>query len=594
MGSLGYKVTGSEYAHPLISERAIDEPRPLKVIYIGAGVSGICAAIQFPKAIPNLELAVYEKNADLSFESNLEWSKFYAGSPEILEYWRKVVEKYKIRKYMKFSHRCIEARWNEETSKWHVKFQKVGSNEIVEDISDVFMTGTGVLNEWKWPDIKGLQDFKGTLMHSADWDPSYDATDKNIAVIGAGSSGIQIVPTLQPKVKSMDCYIRGRTWIAATFGNELVRERNDGQDGNFDYTQEEIEAWKKDPASYIKYRKALEIGMQGNFAMTHRGTKEHEGATAQFKEDMGKRLAKKQEIADHLIPDFPPLCKRLTPGPGYLEALTADNVNVVYDKISHVDETGITTTDGKHRPVDTIVCATGFDTSFQGRFPIYGRGGINLQERYRVRPETYLTVSVDQFPNFFQSLGPNAGVGNGNLLIIAEAVALYVVQILQRLAQGNVKTIEPKKKQVENFTNYCDAYFKRTVFSAECGSWYKSAPPNATREERMKGRVTALWPGSSIHAVRALEHVRFDDFEMTTVDGNDFGWFGDGWAVAERSGDVEGLSWYLNGTRFVHEPLEKGEKLVVTEDKVVKHTDEGVEKGEIAKEFRIPDGVAAT
>lgn len=393
----------------------------------------------------------------------------------------------------------------------------------------------------------------------------------------------------------MDHYVRGRTWIAATFGSELVRERNSGQDGNFEYTQAEIEAWKKDPESYLKYRKALEVGMQGGYAMTHRGTKEHEGAWSAFNQDMRDRLAKKSEIAEHLIPDFPPLCKRLTPGPGYLEALVADNVNVIPEKISHVDETGITTADGKHRPVDVIVCATGFNTSFQGRFPVYGRGGANLQDRYKVRPETYLSVCTDQFPNFFQSLGPNSAVGNGNLLIIIEAISLYVGQILQRLAQGNIKTIEPKKKQVENFTNYCDAYFKRTVFSAECGSWYKSSPPNATPEERKRGRVTALWPGSSIHATKALETVRFDDFEMTTSDGNEFGWFGDGWATAERTGDVEGLTWYLNGTRFAHEPLDRGEKLVVGEDKVVTKADEeGVKKGEIVSDFRVPDGIATT
>ncbi len=393
----------------------------------------------------------------------------------------------------------------------------------------------------------------------------------------------------------MDHYVRGRTWIAATFGNELVRERNDGQDGNFSYTQDEIEAWKKDPQEYVKYRKALEIGMQGGFAMTHRGTKEHEGAWSAFNFEMRKRLEKKPEIVDHLIPDFPPLCKRLTPGPGYLEALVADNVSVIPDKIERIDESGILTTDGKHRPVAVIVCATGFDTSFQGRFPIYGRGGVNLQDRYKTRPETYLGVCTDQFPNFFQSLGPNQGLGNGNLIILIEALSLYFGQIIQRLGQGNVKTIEPKRKVVENFTDYCDAYFKRTVFSAECGSWYKSSPPNATAEERKNGRVTALWPGSSIHAVRALEKVRFDDFEMTTHDANDFGWFGDGWAAAERSGDMEGLTWYLTNTRFLHESLDKGEKLNVDEDKIV--TDEvrdGIRKGEIATELRVPDGVAAT
>lgn len=393
----------------------------------------------------------------------------------------------------------------------------------------------------------------------------------------------------------MDYYVRGRTWIASSFGSEFVLERNNGQDGNFEYTAEEIEAWKKDLESYIKYRKALEVGMQGSFAVTHRGSKEQEGAWKAFRENMQARLGKKKEIADRLIPDFPPLCKRLTPGPGYLEALVADNVEVIQTSIDHVDATGITTTDGNHRSVDAIVCATGFDTSFQGRFPIYGRGGVNLQDRYKVRPETYLSVATDQFPNFFQSLGPNAGVGNGNLLAVIEATALYVGQILQRLAQGNVRTIEPKRKQVENFTNYCDAFFKRTVFSAECGSWYKTAPPNASPEERKRGRVSALWPGSSIHAIRALEKVRFDDYDMTTLDGNEFGWFGDGWAVAERTGDVEGLTGYLNNTRFIHEPLDKGDKLVVDEQRVVKHDEEdGVHKGEIATEFRVPDGIVAT
>lgn len=75
---------------------------------------------------------------------------------------------------MKFNHKCVEARWNEETSKWHVKVQKLDSGEIVEDVGDVFMTGLGALNEWKWPDLKGLHDFKGKLLHSANWDSDYD------------------------------------------------------------------------------------------------------------------------------------------------------------------------------------------------------------------------------------------------------------------------------------------------------------------------------------------------------------------------------------------------------------------------------------
>ncbi|KAK0833502.1 hypothetical protein LTS02_018213, partial [Friedmanniomyces endolithicus] len=74
----------------------------------------------------------------------------------------------------------------------------------------------------------------------------------------------------------MDHYIKGRTWTAASFANELVRERNEGEDGNFDYDPKEIEAWKRDSRSYLAYRKALEVGVQGGFAITHRGSKEHE------------------------------------------------------------------------------------------------------------------------------------------------------------------------------------------------------------------------------------------------------------------------------------------------------------------------------
>ena len=429
-----------------------------------------------------------------------------------------------------------------------------------------------------------------------------------MAVIGAGSSGIQIVPQLQPVVKHMDHYIRGRTWIAASFGSELVKERNNGDDGNFAYTEEEIENWKRDPKSYLRYRKDLEFGFQGRFATTHRGTKEHELMWKVFRSEMQRRLAPKPEIGDHLIPEFPPLCKRLTPGPGYLEALVSRNVSVINQGIDRIDQTGIITGDGVHRLVDAIVCATGFDASFQGRFPIYGRGGISLRERYQNRVETYMSLCVDGFPNLFQSLGPNSATGNGNLILIMEHVALYIGQVVQRMAIGNVRAIEPKKEAVQDFSNFCDAFFKRTVYSAECGSWYKASPPGTSAEDRKKGRITALWPGSSIHAITCLEKVRFEDFEMTTVDGNPWGWFGDGWAVAERTGDYEALCGYLNTTNFVHDPLPRSEKVMVNENGLVRLTLDPTEAngcpngvvggimngGKVDGQHRIQDGITAT
>lgn len=358
----------------------------------------------------------------------------------------------------------------------------------------------------------------------------------------------------------MDHYIRGRTWIAATFGSDIVRDRNNGQDGNFAYTDVEKKQWKDDPESYIKYRKALEHGMQSSYAITQRDSPEHITARTMFDESMRKRLANKPEIIDHLLPNFPPLCKRLTPGPGYLEALTSPKVDVIATGISHIDATGITTTDGRHRRVDTIVCATGFETSYRGRFPIYGVKGVRLSDRYSQRPETYLSMCTDGFPNFFQSLGPNAGLGNGNLIILIEAVQQYIGLALRKVSLENIRTMVPKPSSVQNFTDYCDAYFKRTVFSAECGSWYKSSPTGTALEDRLKGRVTALWPGSSVHAVKALERPRWEDFDYSAEDANPFGWFGDGWSMAERTENHQGLTYYIDATKFVHKSLREEEE----------------------------------
>lgn len=81
---------------------------------------------------------------------------------------------------MKFRHRCKEARWNEESSKWHVTFDVLDeSGHVLEthvDVGDVFMTGMGALNDWRWPNIPGLKTFKGKVLHSADYDQTFEMT----------------------------------------------------------------------------------------------------------------------------------------------------------------------------------------------------------------------------------------------------------------------------------------------------------------------------------------------------------------------------------------------------------------------------------
>jgi cation diffusion facilitator CzcD-associated flavoprotein CzcO len=210
-------------------------------------------------------------------------------------------------------------------------------------------------------------------------------------------------------------------------------------------------------------------------------------AQNEFVKNMKRRLAGKPELIDNLIPSFPPACRRLTPGPGYLEALTNDKVDIITSNIVKVDETGIIAADGQHRPADVIVCATGFDTSCTPRFTVKGRGGLTLAEHWKETPQTYLSIATDGFPNYFISLGPNAGLGEGNLLTLIEKAVDYFTECVRKIQRDNIRAMSARPDAVKRFAQFCDQYFSRTVFSSKCRSWYKGGTED--------GRITALWPG---------------------------------------------------------------------------------------------------
>ena len=231
----------------------------------------------------------------------------------------------------------------------------------------------------------------------------------------------------------------------------------------------------------------IELDLQSNFAVTVKGTPEQLAGPEYFAENMKRRLARKPELLDQMLPSFPPGCRRLTPGPGYLEALTDDKVDVINTEIKEVDATGIRTADGKHRPVDMIVCATGFDTTYRPVFPFKGRNGVSLADKWKEFPDTYISLATDEFPNFFMCLGPNAALGHGSLLLLIEKSIDYMTECVKKMQRDNILWMMPRREAVERFTTHCEQYFTRTVFSTKCRSWYKGG--------REDGRVVALWPG---------------------------------------------------------------------------------------------------
>ena len=371
-----------------------------------------------------------------------------------------------------------ECTWNEEEGKWHV-WVKRPNGEVFEDSCNVLISARGLLNDKQWPEIEGLRSFEGEIMHSAAWNTEYDFTHKRIGVIGSGSSAIQIIPKLQ-KIEGaqLDCFIRGRTWISPPYG-QASQDRL-GMGDTFQFSAEQIAKLKSDPRAWQEFRLLIEADANNIHGVTLKDTPMQKGAQAAFEEGMKARLAKKPHYYDWLKPTFAPGCRRLTPGPGFLEALTEDNVTYTRSRIARVEAKGIVTADGQLHDLNALVCATGFYASAAPPFPVTGRDGHTMREHWRTRATNYLSLATDRFPNHFFMLGPNGAIGEGSLTMMIESAGDYCVKAIRKIQKDNIKAMAVKPARVRDFTNYCAAYFATTVFSDDCQSWYGPQPPFPT------------------------------------------------------------------------------------------------------------------
>lgn len=123
-------------------------------------------------------------NYTFSFEPKHDWSAVYAGAPEINEYFNGFAKKHDLNKYIRRRHEVSKACWDEEEGKWHVTIRDLVSGEVFDYSCDILIQAAGYLNKWKWPDIQGLDIFKGALLHTAKWDNTVDLKGKLVGLIG--------------------------------------------------------------------------------------------------------------------------------------------------------------------------------------------------------------------------------------------------------------------------------------------------------------------------------------------------------------------------------------------------------------------------
>ncbi|RVX71012.1 hypothetical protein B0A52_03377 [Exophiala mesophila] len=516
--------------------------RPIKVIIVGGGISGISAAVLLPRKVRNLSYTLYDRNDrvggtwaentypgvrcdvpshvyQLSFEPNPNWSEYYSKGSEIQQYYDNVVEKYGAKPHIKLSHEVLSARWLSDEFQWELEVKDLSTNTVFIDRADALIAAPGRVNQAKYPGIPGLDKFKGVIVHTSKWDHSIQLENKRVAVIGNGASGQQILPTIHPQVAHIDHYVRGKTYVSPTFRQGLLQASVDIPGGHI-YSAEEIREFNENPAALLSYRKNLDKLHYGaiNNRFTELGSEDNFKLRESLLKTMLERLNGDTEWLARLTPDYGPGCKRLTPAPGYLEAIIGPKVEFVDNPIVQATATGLVTADGKARDVDVIILATGFRDGFYPRFPTIIKNGDDLSQVWQPGqkigfPENYLGIAAPHAPNYFFVLQAQGNAFGGSVPYQTEISATYIARLLRKLQRDGYRALYPTEAATRDFTVVVDKYFEKSVVNDKCRSYFK------LEDKPGKSKNVIGYPGTTRQRVEILAEPRWEDFVFEGDDG---------------------------------------------------------------------------
>lgn len=459
-----------------------------RAVIIGAGFGGLGVAIKLLEEGID-DFVILEKGSDVggtwywntypgcqcdipshlysfSFALKPDWSRTYSKQPEIHGYLRDTAERFGLMPYVRLETEATRAEWDEDEHIWRIE------TSAGPMTAEVLIAAPGGLSEPSWPEIPGLHDFEGALMHSARWDEAADLAGKRVAVVGTGASAIQIVPRIQQEAESLRVFQRTPPWVVPHRDRPLTRV--------------EKTLYRRLPILQRAVRAMVywthELLVPG-LVWDRRFLK--------LPERVARRQIKSQvedpELLERVTPEYTIGCKRILPSNGWYPALQKPNVELVTDLITEVRPNAVVTADGREHEVDAIVCATGFYVTDipLGDF-VRGADGRTLGEFWGGSPMTYKSTTVPHFPNLFFVTGPNTGQGHTSLVFMIEAQLSYILGALRTMSERGVSRLEVREEPYERWNAAIQRVMPRTVWnSGGCKSWYLDS----------NGRNTTIWPG---------------------------------------------------------------------------------------------------
>jgi len=434
-----------------------------EVVVIGAGISGVGAAIQLKKhgydsfllleaandlggtwrdnIYPGVAVDIPSVSYSYSFESNYRWSGLFAPGAEVLEYIRHCARKYKITDKIRYNSTVEKIVFCKGNNNWTL-FLLDGTTLV----SRFIISATGVLCQPSTPNIPGLASFKGKMMHTARWDAEYDVSNKKVGIIGTGASAVQIVPSIAPDVEHLTVFQRTPIWIGPRSDLKYIYKHNKVP-GPSNSKRHGIKQrrWRMVMESYLEVMTYVMLNYDKLGFIVKKAQQEQKEF---IESEVHDPVTQKK-----LVPDYPLGCKRPGFSSEYLKTYNRKNVALVTENIKCITENGILTSDGVEHALDTLILSTGFKPNEKGNSPsfeVVGLDDVELSQYwYDNRYQSYRSVSVPGFPNFFLTAGPHSG--GLNWFAMLEAHLVFIMRCLNKAKQKNSNYVEVKQEAHDKY-----------------------------------------------------------------------------------------------------------------------------------------------
>ncbi len=476
-----------------------------EVLIMGAGMSGLCAGITLKRSGQH-NFVMLEKSAGLggtwwdnrypgahvdvpaplyafSFAPNPRWKRRFAAAAEIQAYMQHCLRRFGLAPHLRLGQRISSAQFDEGAGRWFI-CTEAGAKFSAR----FFICSTGPLSQPRWPDIPGLADFKGRLLHSAQWDASAPLAGQRVGVIGTGSTASQLLAPIAALAAQVDLFQRTANWVLPRIDRPY-------------FAIDSLLARLPPYAALVRslWFHLLEWGRRGF----------DEGTLARRGMLKTAAVHRRRQVGDaalrqRLIPPYPLGCKRIIYSNDFYPTLTQPHVALVTEAITRIHATGVLMASGQQRPLDVLVCATGFDVQHSlNHLPITGRGGVTLEQAWSEGPQAHLGLTVAGFPNLFLMLGPNTATGHTSTLLFIEPGVRFAVRAMQEVQRRGKRSMAIKSDVMQAYNQGLQDRLGPSVWG-QCRSWYRAD----------SGKVIAIFPGFTPEYVRAVAGQKFSDFDF--------------------------------------------------------------------------------